>query len=363
MARPIRIFALPIAVAISLALGSRDGFAREFLHRGPPVGFQVGGFGAAEFGYLRPHEILVKGQQTPPDTFVTHVEGFLGVRWGTENISFQWAAWISKSDGDVGERNDFDFAQMTWRPTDWLRLDLGRFIFLPWEERAVLWENYYTTSSVTERAVYTGTPEGKNGLDLTLSLSDSVDLGAAILTEGALSGIRNSPADGTVANTFVTHLVVDGGGVLRLIGVGMFEAAKVSNDQWNTERTPESWLYSLTAKFRFDGEDGSFFKATVQARDTDAIFVDGQLIEPEEQVNTVAAALHIRFTGDTLIFEGEFSEAANIVEYDLQKDISYVRIGYDIPVAAGANFLWEFENVFDGKSSSQELSFALKQTF
>ena len=319
-----------------------------------PVNLDISGFAGVITSFLTPHE-KQPGGDAAPSTFTTTVEARLNVTAGTDTLSVQMARWIREDNGEVGfgfSEDPYQFAQITWRPIDALRVDAGSIVYLPWTDRSVQWEWFSGVGPIFPTGVYNGYIENVPGIDVGYDLGGGIEVGAALFTTGVVSGTTTDLNDGTVeasAQTIVPHFIF-ATDTLTVRASYYLETSTSTTDAWANDDGGESDnLTVVGGKFSLPG--GSFVKGDYVNRDGDNC----------DDANSTIAGTYSQGLGDNAAWVSFSSDtAAGCVD---GVDRSYIHAGYSMKVSDGSSVRFEYAQEDDSDSTATTFNFVLFQSF
>lgn len=322
----------------------------------------ISGMGSASFGMFQGYEDAAG--EAPPSTFATATDVRLNVTYGNDTMKAKWSKWVRDVDGGRGNITQ-DMAQVTWKPSAQLRIDMGNIIYLPWGDRAILWENYYTVSSVHQSGTYAGYPEDVNGLDIGFDVGSGIEVGAGVFSQGLVGGFANrtdtasidGDGDGvkdtfTVASTIVPHLIWSQDTMSLRLAYYMESAEGGPN--WGESDTVSNTLISATFKINVGVNIGLTFNSS-----------DGDNWEDVDPPTTIAFSVRMPLGENNTEagIEGESVANGGVDDKGEQADTTYFRVFYQMGVAVGSTVQVEYEMADNAISTASELSLNFKQMF
>jgi hypothetical protein len=361
-------FKLSIAAVAVAALVLSAGFASAAeVAKNDNGTLRLDGFGAATFGMVQGFE---EGGEAPPSTFASATDVRLTATWGSDKVTAQWSKWIRDVDGARGNITQ-DMAQLTWMPIPELRIDMGNLIGVPWKERAIMWDNYYTVSSVHQNYTYAGVIEDVNGLDVGFNIG-SIEVGAGVFSQGLVTGTPNrtgigldtdddgaiDASGGSVANTIVGHIVWKAEG-MYLNAAYYTESAEsppgTTGTTWaDSAGSVSNQLISVTFRINLGVKIGVTYN-----------MIDGDNYDAVDPWTSISPSVRMPLgEGETEAgVEAELATNGGTDDAGAQADSSYIRVFYQMTITPASAWQVEYEMADNGTSTATEISFNLKQHF
>lgn len=348
-----KLFIAMVAVAASLALAGNASAA--MVAQNDMGNLEFYGYGAATFGMVTPNEV---GGEAPPSTFATATDVRLTAKWGSDKVQAQWTKWIRDVDGQQGNITQ-DMAQLTWKPSPELRIDMGNLIYVPWGDRGIMWENYYTVDSIHQSKTYTGYIEDVNGVDIGYNVGGGIEVGVGIFTQGVVTGAKNAvnvpSADGTSAgsqaNTYAGHLVWIADG-MSLRAAFYSETKEPAGATWADSESASNTLISATFKIDLGVKIGVTFNT-----------IDGDDYKDADPWTSISPGVRMPLGADEAGVELEMATNGGIDDKGEQADTMYARVFYQVNIGAGSYWQVEYDMKDDAVSTGSAITFNLKQSF
>jgi len=349
-------FKLSIAAVLVGAMSwSATAFAMEVAKTDAGVPLSLSGYGAVTFGFLTPNEV---GGEAPPSTFATATDVRFTAEWGTEDVMAHWTKWIRDIDGQAGNITQ-DMGWVTWSPGQ-LRIDVGNIGYVPWGDRAILWENYYTVDSIHQTYTYAGYVEDVNGLDVGFDVGGGIEVGAGIFSQGLVTGTKNQVPAGSVANTYAVHLVWKAE-AMSLRAAFFSETAESAVDDPTTDAVETNWadsesvsntLISVTFKIDVGVKIGVTFNT-----------VDGDAYDAVDPWTSISPSVRVPLGDNEFGVEAELATNGGVDDKGEQADTMYARVFYQMPIAAASFWQVEYDIKDDAISTGSMLGLNFKQSF